>query len=172
MRQNIKYGFVDYDNVIYTLDNENFGPLADEKWHLSSPERLLKDKYGMCWDQVELERDWFSKHNYNFKTYFIHFEYPCHFYSTHTFLIYEDNNKWYCFENANEKYNGIYEFTNLEDALKYQKNINITENKKNYPVTEKELKLMHIYEYDKPTLEISEQDYIEYILNTGKEIKL
>ena len=58
----INYGFTDKDGINYT--DEQFEENVFDKWYLSSPERLLKVKYGHCFDQVELEREWFTKKNY------------------------------------------------------------------------------------------------------------
>ena len=49
MIKNIKYGFVDDNGKVYGLwDNQEFQEGCQTKWHLSSPERLIKVKYGHC----------------------------------------------------------------------------------------------------------------------------
>lgn len=49
MIKNIKYGFVDDNGKVYGLwDNQEFQEGCQTKWHLSSPERLMKVKYGHC----------------------------------------------------------------------------------------------------------------------------
>jgi len=108
MIENIKYGFVDDNEKAYgPWDNQEFQEGCLTKWHLSSPERLIKVGYGHCWDQVELERDWFKKNNYNFKTLYIWFEFPYNnSYSTHTYLLFEKGkkSKKYLEELENVKY--------------------------------------------------------------------
>ncbi len=102
MDENIKYGFVDDNGKEYGLwDNQEFQEGCQTKWHLSSPQRLIKVGYGHCWDQFELERDWFKTHNYNFKTFYIWFELPYdNSYSIHTYLIFENNGKYCYFEHS------------------------------------------------------------------------
>lgn len=52
MIKNIKYGFVDDNGKVYGLwDNQEFQEGCQTKWHLSSPERLIKVKYGHCQDK-------------------------------------------------------------------------------------------------------------------------
>lgn len=70
MNEKLRYGFVDENLKLYGSWNmQEFQECSKTKWHLSSPERLIKVKYGNCFDQVELERVWFKNHNYNFKTF-------------------------------------------------------------------------------------------------------
>ena len=64
MDESIKYGFVDDNEKIYgPWNNQEFQQGCQTNWRLSSPERLIKVRYGHCFDQVELERDWFNNHN-------------------------------------------------------------------------------------------------------------
>lgn len=171
MNENIKYGFSS-EGINYIPSN-TFQDECRVKWHLSSPEDLIKNGYGHCWDQVELERDWFLKHNFKVKTYFIWFQLPSdNTYSTHTFLVYEDNDKWYYFEHSDYKNRGIYKFSTLEKAILYRKKLHIEENKNRNPVTEKEISLIHIYEYDKPEYGLTMQEFLDYILDYGKDIIL
>ena len=70
MDENIEYGYLGKDGNIYKADNPEF----DDKWFdyylLESPEEVIKNKSGICWDQVELERKWFEKNKFEYKTYF------------------------------------------------------------------------------------------------------
>ncbi len=168
----IEYGFVDNDNYKYgSWNEEEFEETVITKWHLSSPERLIEVGYGHCFDQVELERDWFAKHNYNFKTYYIMFlfDYP-NDYSTHTFLIYEENNKWCLFEHSDYYDRGIHKFNTLEDALKYKMKRHIESNKKYNVVTDEEISHLHIWEYDKPKNNSNFNEFIDNILELGTDI--
>lgn len=92
MDKNILYGFYDYKNhKKYYGNDKNFNFLVNNFWTLSSPTDLQKYNIGHCFDQVELERDFFTKNNYKYKTFFIWFK--CsrpNSYPTHTFLVYQD----------------------------------------------------------------------------------
>ena len=90
MDKNITYGFVGKNGKKY-LD------MYSQEWNdwyqecfVQSGKEVLKSKVGTCWDQVELERLWFEKNGYSFKTFFVWFEVnrPNNL-PTHTFLIYE-----------------------------------------------------------------------------------
>ena len=52
----IKYGFVDNNKNIYPEDKDDWDNNFGIKYHLQDPKTLINTKYGVCWDQVELER--------------------------------------------------------------------------------------------------------------------
>ena len=52
----IEYGFVDNNKNIYPDNLKDWNSNFSELYHLQSPEELIKNKYEVCWDQVELER--------------------------------------------------------------------------------------------------------------------
>lgn len=102
MNENIQYGFLDSQAKVYENSNsKEFQNGCRIKWRLSSPTRLLQVKRGNCFDQVELERDWFLKNGYNVKTFYIWFELPYdNTYSIHTYLAFFDKGKWFYFEHS------------------------------------------------------------------------
>lgn len=173
MEENIKYGFVDNSGKQYTPVNmEEFQSACKTKYRLSTPKRLLEVKYGHCFEFVELERDWFKKHNYSFKTFYIMFVLPYdNSYSVHTYLVYESNEKFYYFEYANLLNRGIHEFASYEEAIKYQRIKHIEHNKQRNVVGEEELKHLKIYEYKNILYNCSMNDFINDILNNGKVVK-
>ena len=174
MIENIKYGFLDDNEKVYGLwDNQEFQEGCQTKWRLSSPERLIKVGYGHCWDQVELERDWFKKNNYNFKTLYIWFEFPYNnSYSTHTYLLFEKDGKYHYFEHSDFSNIGIHQFETYEEAINYQMEKHIEHNKQTNPVGDEELKHLHIYEYHHPIYGCTMNEFIDYILSNGKEIEI
>lgn len=117
LMKEIKYGWLDkYNNIHYIID-ENFS----KEYKLQSPEEILKNKVGVCWDQVELERYYFEKINYKTTTYFLVYynDSKC---PTHTFLVYKKNDNFYWFEHSWEKYQGIHKYNSIEELLKDVKN--------------------------------------------------
>ncbi len=174
MEENIKYGFVDYNRNVYIPRNNNkFQEACKTKWRLSSPNRLIDVKYGHCFDQVELERDWFEKHGYHFKTLYIWFEFPYNnSYSTHTYLVFKDGGRYYYFEHSDFNNRGIHEFASYEDAINYQREKHIEINKQRNYVGEEELKNIHIYEYDKPLYGCTKTEFIDYILSNAREVEV
>ena len=76
MINNIKFGMYGTNKRLYdTSDLDAFELANDIYWELSSPSNTLKTHYGQIIDQVELERDWFIRNNYECKTLYITFLY-------------------------------------------------------------------------------------------------
>ena len=159
----IKYGFVDNNNNIYTSDMDDFNTKFDKLYYLQEPTKLLDSKYGVCWDQVELERCYLDSLNIDNKSYFIiaynKFQDP-----THTFMV-ANLDKYYWLEHAWEPYKGIHEYETLEDLLKdvkkkFEEEL-IMDNIKEYEIV--------IYEYEKPKYNISCIDFMNYC-EKGREI--
>ena len=144
--EKINYGYLNKNNIIHkNVDNE-----FSDNYILQSPEEVIKNKIGVCWDQVELERNLFEKENIEFNTYFI-VHYDGDKCPTHTFLIYKENNKYYWFEHAWKKFKGIHEYNSELEAIKDIKEKFIKyELKNNYNSMN-----LCIYKYDKPKYGIS-----------------
>ena len=67
MRSNIRYGFVGKnDGKVYPPQIEGWGEGESPEYKPQDPEELLESGYGTCWEQTELEKDWFSKNNFEF----------------------------------------------------------------------------------------------------------
>ena len=172
---NIEYGMKDEEGNIYKWDMDNFQEACQTKWKFKKGIDIVKLGYGHCWDQVEIERDWFIKHNYEFKTLFIMFENDLAPYICHTYLVYkeQEKNKWSWFEHADENNKGIHQFDTIEEAISAQKKAHIKLNKSmGLPINNKIIDTIHIYEYTPPKLGSSNQEFIDNILNHGKEITL
>ena len=91
MENNITYGFVGNNNKVYIDQESNDWNDWYDVCIVQNGNQVLESNVGICWDQVELERLWFSKHNYNFVTIFIWFsvDYKNN-YPTHSFLLFEE----------------------------------------------------------------------------------
>lgn len=147
--------------------NVNIKYKQDENWLLSKCE----NGYGNCFDQVELEREWFAKKTYEFKTIFIWFCLPYqNDYLTHAYLVYKENDNWVYFENADENKRGLHIFETLEDLIFFQKETFIKENEAvGNKIDEKIQNTIKIYEYEKPKQGITFEEFIDHIINS-KEI--
>lgn len=163
MDKYIKYCYKAKDNKLYTDSsskefNDNFHDFCTVQDYIG----VLNTNIGTCWDQVELEREWFFYHNYKFKTYFICFDIKEN-HATHTFLVYEDNNKYYYFEHSFETYKGIHEFESLNELLKYvvknQIKFVLGNNDFNYNLSD----YVVLFEYNKPNKDCSVDDFFDNI---------
>lgn len=127
------------------MKNIKYDNFTDEnKYIVKSRSRLLKTKKSVCYDQVELERFYFEKWKYNFKTFFAYVNLPVTVSPTHTFLIYKEKNKYYWFENSWGVYRGIHgPFTS------YKKGISFVSKQLKKSSKWKEVKL---FEYNKPKI--------------------
>ena len=111
----IKYGFVSIDKNIYQDDSKDWDKNFSKLYRLQSPEELIKNKYGVCWDQVELERYYLTQNNIEAKSYFI-IAYAKMQEPTHTFIVVKSD-KYYWLEHSWELYRGIHEYETLKELL-------------------------------------------------------
>ena len=153
LMKDIEYGWVDEQNNKYMKVDDSF----KDKYILQSPKDILKSKVGVCWDQVELERYFFKNYVPSVKTFFIVYDDndKC---PTHTFLIFEKNNKFYWFEHSWEIFRGIHEYSSLNQLLLDIKNKFVSiELRGDYEKTN-----LYIYEYSKPNYHIGTQAFFNH----------
>ena len=162
----INYGFIDNNKNIYPDDLDDFDKSFGKLYYLQSPEELMKSKYGVCWDQVELERYYLEKENIKFKSYFI-IAYDNMQEPTHTFIVIDDDNKYYWIEHSWQIHKGIHEYRLLDELLNDVKNkfeISIhNENIGKYEIS--------IFEYLKPKYHINCIEFMNHCEN-GKKYKI
>ena len=170
MNNNIIYGFVGKNGKKYTNPNSEEWDDWYQECMVQSGEEVIISGIGTCWDQVELERLWFEKSAYPFKTFFCWFEVNReNDLPTHTFLIYEDNNKYYWFEHSFGDYCGIHEYPSLELAIEDIKNKQF-----NYALSysktikQEDINTFACYEYSKPKPHLGVDDYINFVTSKNK----
>ena len=126
MSNNFNYGYLSKTGHLYRFNDDNFDFDWFNEYKLQTADELLETKVGNCFDQVEFERDWFLKHNYEIKTIFemVNLSYE-NDYQTHSFLVYKDkDNNWCWFENADYDNRGIHKFDSFDKLIDYEyKNI-------------------------------------------------
>lgn len=160
LMNDIEYGWADKNNNKHYIVDETYS----SNYILQSPSEVIKNKIGVCWDQVELERYYFRNTDYNIKTYFI-VNYDGDKCPTHTFLTFEKNNKYYWFEHSWEKFREIHEYTSIEELLLDVKDKFIKYELNN----DYEPSNVVMYEYDKPKYHILVQEFFNHCDN-GKYI--
>lgn len=154
----IEYGFKDeLGNNIIDFNPKKWDDEFEDFYYLQTPEELLKTKCGVCWDQVELERDLFVKADIEIKTFFVYMV-DGDMLPSHTFLTYINNNKFCWFEHSWFKYRGIHEY-NSEREL-FLDIINKFKMEHNYVSKEANL---YLYEYQEPKKHIKCNEFYQYI---------
>lgn len=150
----IRYGYLTKDGkkrVGYDIDNNKMF----YEYILETPQEVLDNKLGVCWDQVELERYYCNKHDIPFNTYFSIVGKNS---NTHTFLVFKtEDNKLYYFENSWYNYRGIHgPFTSIKDIFKTVYKQLLTVNKY--------MKLMRVYKYGKPQYGCNMLDFQKFAM--------
>jgi hypothetical protein len=167
MYENFNYGFLGKSGQVYHFDDDNFQDNWINEYILQTPDELLINKYGNCYDEVEFERNWFLNHGYEVKTIFemVLLDYK-NDYSTHSYLVYKDkDNKWCLFENADYDRRGIYKFDTYEDVIHYQYN-EYLKDLKALGIKDDEVKRIIIRDFDKPKAHISSSEYIDHVIDS------
>lgn len=161
LMEDIEYGWVDKNDYKHINGDESF-----LNYILQSPEDVIKNKIGSCWDQVELERRYFENSGCNIKTYFI-VHYDDSMCPSHTFLTFSKNNKYYWFEHSWKHYRGIFEY-NSEKELLFDVRKKFIDNILDNKFDDNRLCL---YEYEKPKYHISTMEFYKHCENC-KEINI
>ena len=154
--KDIEYGWLDKNKEI----NYEVNDLFQDNYILQSPKEVLKNKVGVCWDQVELERYLFKNTDLEFKTYFI-IHYAENYTPTHTFLVYKKDNSYYWFEHSWLPYQGIHKYPSLEKLLLDVKNKFIQDMLDN----KYEEDNLYVYEYLKPKYHLNSENFCEWAEN-------
>ena len=167
MSNNIDYGYLGKNGRIYHYDDSDF----DSDWYsqciLENKDDVLNTLYGTCWDQVEFERDWFTKNGYEIRTIYemVKLDYD-NVYPTHSFLTYKDEeNHWCWFENSDFNNRGIHKFDTFDELINYQYNRYITF-LKTFKISDEEIEKIIITEFTKPKEHISAQEYLDHVMNS------
>ena len=168
MNKNIDYGYLSKSGKVYHSGDKDFDLNWYNEYILETKEDILNNSCGTCFDQVEFEREWFLKHNYEIKTFYqmVVLDYE-NSYPTHSFLAFKDNNKWYWFENSFKENRGIYEFNSIDELIEFEYN-KYLELLKKYNISDEEINKIIITEFDKPKERISAKEYIDHALNSKK----
>lgn len=148
--EQIEYGYLDKSKQIHHNSDGEF----QTQYRLQSPKETLKNKIGVCWDQVELERYLFKNNYYVIKTFIIvNYQNEC---KTHTFLTYKKDNKYYWFEHSWYRQKGIHEYNSLKELL-----IDVKEKFIKYEIGKSNNNII-IREYEKPKYNISVEEFYKH----------
>ena len=160
LMEDIEYGWIDKDGNKHIKDFDTFS----DDYVLQSPEEVIKNKVGVCWDQVELERYYFNDRQV--KTFFI-VHYDDDKCPTHTFLVYVKDHKFCWFEHSWEIFKGIHEYDTFIDLIIDVRNKFIEHELHN----KFEPDNLCINEYTKPEYGISVEEFYKHC-DSGREINI
>lgn len=118
IKNNILYGFVDKTGKkYYSNDFENID--IDKLYILQSPKQVINNKCAWCWDVVELLRYYLdAKKIYNESYYIEYINDKLKIHHTHTFIIFNENGKWYNIEdNSSTNEIGVFEYNSKKEVI-------------------------------------------------------
>ena len=127
------------------------------KYRSMSVKEFEKHRIGCCWDYVMYEHYWFKANDIPHKLFYIE---GGRNQDTHTFLVYEENNKYLLFESSWKEKCGVYEFKTLDDLLMYY-------SKEFTKYFDKEYKRYVLYEYEQPKTGITCTEFMTHIYKNG-----
>lgn len=166
MSNNIEYGYLGKNGRLYHYNDVDFDSDWYDQYILENKDDILKNLYGNCWDQVELERYWFLENGYEIKTIYEMVKLDVdNGYPTHSFLVYKDNDSWCWFENSDFNNRGIHRFNSLEELLKfqYEKYVGFL---KTFNIKDNEIEKIIMREFDKPKEHISAGEYLDHVIDS------
>lgn len=158
----IKYGWADTRGYTYPDLTGDFA----KDYCLQTPDELLKSQYGVCWDQVELERKILTDAKIKTSAYnIIHYSEDINpKMRTHTFLLFDYGNKVYWYEHAWEKHAGTHQFNSTDDAITAIKKIFVKDELGNKCDDD----YIVIYEYPTPKPHLTLSEFYEHCESSPK----
>jgi hypothetical protein len=156
----IEYGFLDTVNKLRRITDDDFWDNFMKDYVLQTPEQVLQNQTGVCWDQVELARKLFAEKNISVKTYFI-----CYYdgkLPAHTILTFEDGDKVYWFESSWPGYIGISPYNSLKELLQNLKQKFIASDFNGIPPDYDHQKL-RLHEYKQPEYGIGVDEFFCHV---------
>lgn len=167
VQNNFLYGWIDQDG------NKHYGINDAVNYSLQTPEELMTNQIGNCWDITELCRCFFENMtSLYYETYYIYYEdnKGC---PSHSILIYYDQNKVFWFEpmfnDDTFYYSGIHEYNNILELLDDVKKCFIKYSLlHNYFDENYNPDNIYIYKYSKPEYHINGYQMREHINNSIK----
>lgn len=160
-----KYGWMDQNNRFHEGVNDG------KTYCLQSPEELIINKIGICWDMTELYRCWFNlMTQYNYETYYMFYD-DSNGCPSHSILVFYKDNYIFWFEpmfnDVNFNYSGIHKYSNILELLKNAKNIFIENGiHKNIIPKNYDNSKIHLYKYEQPKFHINGYEMRNHIDNS------
>ena len=162
LEKNMKYGFT-YRGKVFTDDNADFQENMNKFYKIRLGEDFVKSGYGVCWDFCEFERDFFEEFKISHECYFIYsFINKNEGGPTHTFALYNQNNKWFWFEYSWQNSRGIWEYNSKEEAI-------LDIKKKFFENFYGEIEKVEFYKFEKVNKRLNVFEFVDFCMN-GKKL--
>lgn len=156
------YGWHDKDNVLHEkLVKEEF----QKYYKMPTLEQMKKNNHAICWEQCEIERDFFQKHKYSFRTVFVVLN-NGESKPGHSFLIYKDKDKYIWFEASWSDMKGLKSYNSLKELFADIKNNFYKFIKTNDFDKEK----LEFYAYEAPRREITCEEFYKNAMYFGEKM--
>lgn len=154
--EKIQYGWLDVDGELHHEIDKYF----KKKYILQTADQVLENKVGIDFDIVEVERPIFKSLGKKFSTYCMLYYESKKIYA-HTFLVYEENEKFYWFEYAWTKEKGLHEYFSLYEVL-----TDIREKfKEHNKIKFMDYDYLCVYKYKKPKGNLNLKDFYKHCEN-------
>lgn len=163
----IKYGILTKSGKIilgYNISETNYA----NDYILQTPQEVLTNKVGVCWDQTELERKYCEDNNIPHKCYYAQVN---EIDNTHTFLTFKHDSELYYFEHSWESYKGIHGPIKSVDVILNDMMIKTIKYHNSHPL-EPKINRFRVFEYPKPKkFHIDCDTFMNWCKTKGKCIK-
>lgn len=141
---------------------------------LQSPEELVRHHVGNCWDQTELQREWFNRHGYRINTYLLYYYLRDDCCPSHSILTYEENGAWCWFEpmfcGTAVEYSGVRKYASIVELLEdFKRVFALNGQKMGMLPQDLDESSWSLYEYDKPMYGINDKKFYDYC-RSGRKI--
>lgn len=101
--------------VYLTDDQDPDESIFMKEYRFPNTAKLLSTKTAICWDMTELARKWFKGHNFKFIACYLEFKDKGS--TTHTFIIYQEDDKYCWFEPSYQSYIAIHKYDSYKETI-------------------------------------------------------
>ena len=167
------YDFAEFFNFCRYLGYYGYSPKGF-RGRLQSPAEFVEHHLGNCWDQTELQREWFALHHQKTQTFLLYYYVSDDFCPSHSILTYQKDGKWHWFEpmcyGKGEDYVGIHEYVNKNALLSDFRAVFGRFGQQNGVIPEEIIDdKWSLYQYDRPKYGISDEEFYRHC-RTGRKI--
>jgi hypothetical protein len=150
----IEYGYINKDGErVFNIDEREFW----KGYRLQSPDELRVSRLGVCWDQVEMEREVFEKMEIGCASVYVELESG----NSHTFCVYREGDKWVWVEHSYGRVAGVHRgYNKIEDIVDEVVGYMVEDKVKEGEEEGNEIKFSGVY--DKPEYGINCGEFMEW----------